>query len=645
MNRISVSLARLRMRRGLLLAAFVLLAVTFTPRVSLNSTFSAPAFQSGSFSTSRFFNATQGNFHFRQAVDSTVSASPGLRCLGVGDFNHDRIPDLAVARATTADITIFTGDGNGHFTPAAIPPIATGPAPSSLRVDDFNQDGNPDLALADSVVGDVRIFLGDAQSGFMLASVLPVGLVNDMTLVTGDFNRDNHPDLGLALHSANRLRTFKGNGFGGFEAGTELLFPTETNAQSLTCGDFNQDGVSDLATLNLTARELLIWLGTEKGGFASQPAVPLSGYANLNPASLVSSDFNLDGKPDFLILSANDHKAVLLAGNGTAGYLPSMVENYELGWGGQSVEVADFNLDGRPDLIAKGRNNANLTLLFNKGTTGTAPTVRTANGLSRQQGSAGRVDPIALVFDAETPNGQLVTNFPALPPGLGISNLTNDAGTVSALITVTCDVAVGDLTVPFTVTDGDGNITNANLLITIFPNAPVTLGSYPSVTVYQGNPITVSPTVSPSDNGTVVSVTVSAGGGFTGNLSIIPSTGVVTLLPTSIGVFPITVSATDNCGLVATTTFTLGSTPLQKGPFITSVSPLIGIAGTRVTISGANFDGATLVTVNGASATFTVDAPTQITFFVPPTATTGQIFVSGPRGFTVGPSFTVIRRK
>jgi hypothetical protein len=74
-------------------------------------------------------------------------------------------------------------------------------------------------------------------------------------------------------------------------------------------------------------------------------------------------------------------------------------------------------------------------------------------------------------------------------------------------------------------------------------------------------------------------------------------------------------------------------------PVIRSFSPSHALAGTKVTIRGANFAGATGVEFSGVDATsFTVDSPTEITATVPPTAPVGTIGVTTPkgRGWSVG---------
>jgi hypothetical protein len=76
---------------------------------------------------------------------------------------------------------------------------------------------------------------------------------------------------------------------------------------------------------------------------------------------------------------------------------------------------------------------------------------------------------------------------------------------------------------------------------------------------------------------------------------------------------------------------------------ITGFTPVSGNVGTVVTISGANFTGATSVKFNGTAATtFTVNSATQITATVPSGATSGKISVTTPNGTAQSASnFTV----
>ncbi|HVM59821.1 MAG TPA: DNA/RNA non-specific endonuclease [Verrucomicrobiae bacterium] len=83
-----------------------------------------------------------------------------------------------------------------------------------------------------------------------------------------------------------------------------------------------------------------------------------------------------------------------------------------------------------------------------------------------------------------------------------------------------------------------------------------------------------------------------------------------------------------------------GQTPAAPGSI--GFSPSSGMVGTGVTITGANLDSTTNVTINGASASYTITATNQLTAIVPAGATTGPVSVRTLGGTaTSSSSFTV----
>jgi hypothetical protein len=105
--------------------------------------------------------------------------------------------------------------------------------------------------------------------------------------------------------------------------------------------------------------------------------------------------------------------------------------------------------------------------------------------------------------------------------------------------------------------------------------------------------------------------------------------------------------AAGNVNSASTSTDNTVTVTAPSAPSITSFSPTGGAVGVTVTINGSNFTGATAVTFNGASATFTVNTSIKITATVPAGATTGLIRVMTPAGtatsasnFTLAPLIT-----
>ena len=91
--------------------------------------------------------------------------------------------------------------------------------PSSVISGDFNEDGHLDLAVAncDYPPDDIWILLGDGLGGFATAMIYPAG-INARSVTSGDFDNDGHSDLVVANSGSNTLSTFLGDGLGGFMA-------------------------------------------------------------------------------------------------------------------------------------------------------------------------------------------------------------------------------------------------------------------------------------------------------------------------------------------------------------------------------------------------------------------------------------------
>jgi hypothetical protein len=113
-----------------------------------------------------------------------------------------------------------------------------------------------------------------------------------------------------------------------------------------------------------------------------------------------------------------------------------------------------------------------------------------------------------------------------------------------------------------------------------------------------------------------------------------PAGTITTTVPAGASTGPISVT-TPGGPLITTTRFTVT-------PSISSFAPLIGAAGTGVTITGTNFSGATAVSFNGHPAQFTVSNSGTVTTAVPVGAPNGPITVTTLDGTaTSSATFTV----
>ena len=317
-------------------------------------------------------NATA--YVYEDGLFSSSSQSPATGSkpfsIATGDFNHDGLPDLAAANSGGNTVGILLGNGDGTFQTQAT--YAVGNGAFVVASGDFDGDGNLDLAVANFSDNTVSILLGNANGTFQAKKIYATGAAPD-AIAIGDFNGDGIQDVAIANENGNTISILLGNGDGTFQA--QMTYATGNEPASMAVGDFNGNGILDLAVANNTDGTVSIFLGNGNGSFAAQVAYavgknPISVIASEIGSTYVAGNGSLilgNGNLDLVVANLSDNTISLLLGNGDGTFQSQLTIPSGTGGGPYAVVAANFGGLGTDDLAVVNSSSNTVRILSNSG--------------------------------------------------------------------------------------------------------------------------------------------------------------------------------------------------------------------------------------------------------------------------------------
>ncbi|MBI1750147.1 MAG: VCBS repeat-containing protein [Acidobacteria bacterium] len=282
----------------------------------------------------------------------------GPASIATGDFNGDGKPDLATANSASNTVSILLNTGSGDF--GAKTDIPVGSQPRAVLARDFNGDGKLDLAVAvaSSSSNTVEILLGTGTGSFTPTTTLIAG-TTPVALVSADFNGDGVPDLAVANSGDNTVHVFLGTVNGNFSFNTALT--TGVGPSGIAVADFNGDGRPDLAVTNSGDDTVSIFLGTGNGFFST--GVTLA--TGTDPVGIVTGDFDGGGKADIAVVNRGSNSVSVFLGNGDGTF--AVKNDFATGAQPAALAVGDFTRDSRLDLAVANSGANTISILSGLG--------------------------------------------------------------------------------------------------------------------------------------------------------------------------------------------------------------------------------------------------------------------------------------
>lgn len=289
-----------------------------------------------------------------------VSYGSGLKTyvLLSGDLNLDGNVDLVAENEEEDSVAVFLGRGDGTFQRASLTNFPTGAYPTGGAIADFDRDGIPDVVTADYHGNSVSVLLGVGDGTLGAPSHYPTEAgAQTSNLAVGDLNGDGRPDVVATNPATGSVSLFLGQPGGTLAPAVNLkVGVNRTSAPfSAAIGDFDGDGRNDVAIADMIGRKIVVRLGNGDGTLAPEVEYAEGGVP---PYVCIAHDVNLDGKLDVVCANRESDDVSVLLGLGDGTFDDAVVSSVGIGpcvtrpcFGPYSIAVADFNLDGVPDVV------------------------------------------------------------------------------------------------------------------------------------------------------------------------------------------------------------------------------------------------------------------------------------------------------
>jgi hypothetical protein len=301
-----------------------------------------------------------GNGKFKTPVPIDVGAP--VTSIVKGRFNSDGYTDLLVACGSQPARALF-GQSSGSFAG----PVVISDVIGEIAVEsDVNLDGLSDIVVIGSA-GSFMVAISQLDGTFFsaLRSSVETGYV---AAASANLNGDATADIVAVNSTANVVTVMLGSGVQTFSTVPQFGFQ---GASLVVPADVNADGITDLFVSSSSAASKILQ-GTGAGSFTINPQSFLAGA----PLSLAAGDLDSDGKLDVVYSVVHADGATY-----SDSYHCSQSLAFQFnacnsiqtppGFRATAIAIADFNGDGRPDVIMGGRTSGptgyGLAVALNKG--------------------------------------------------------------------------------------------------------------------------------------------------------------------------------------------------------------------------------------------------------------------------------------
>jgi hypothetical protein len=283
---------------------------------------------------------------FGRPAETPLVRAPTV--VAVADPTQDGTGDVVLGNANGPQLTLLVGKQDGSFgTPVD---IGAGPAPRSFSVDDLDNDGADDLAVAGG--GEIAVYYS-VDGTFVRRTVLRDPGVSSVT--AADLDLDGNDDLIAASASRSIVTVFAGTDEGTFLPGRD--YATGNPPAAIFVSDLNGDQFPDVATGGNALTVLF-----NNGDGTLTPPVSIGGPSEI----LALTGEDIDGDGDVDLVASHRPNDVTVELNSGEGQFPES-GTYAVGVTPDAVEVAFLDQDETYDIVTANRGTNDISILAGNG--------------------------------------------------------------------------------------------------------------------------------------------------------------------------------------------------------------------------------------------------------------------------------------
>lgn len=243
------------------------------------------------------FYRNNGSGYMSRVGDIRVGRRPSF--VIARDLNADGFPDLAVTNRldNTVDVLLHNRHSSQpiHQLFQAKRTYATGAEPMHVAAARVNGDSRLDLLIANTGAASITVLMPNGNYVYSTRKNIPTD-PEPVCLAMDDFNDDGEDDLAYVCRSSDHAQVRFGRAPGFFHGAQQ--FAVGASPRALASLDVDLDGRADLVTCNFTGNSVSILFNDRQGSF--EPAE--SYFSGLGPVWITGADVDADYDDDVITI-------------------------------------------------------------------------------------------------------------------------------------------------------------------------------------------------------------------------------------------------------------------------------------------------------------------------------------------------------